>query len=65
MFSRLSGNIKELLINYNIKVTEDYKTLKEAFLKIFGGEKKTSTENQIELAFAQQEDKNFLFRTRT
>jgi predicted GH43/DUF377 family glycosyl hydrolase len=40
------------------KVTEDYKILREQFLKIYGGVKKTLTEYQTEFALLQQGDKN-------
>jgi hypothetical protein len=58
MLSRLSGEIKTLLKNYNPKVSEDYKILSEYFLKIYGGIKKTLTEYQIEFALLQQGEKN-------
>jgi hypothetical protein len=58
MLSRLSGEIKTLLKNYNPKVSEDYKILREYFLKIYGGIKKTLTEYQIEFALLQQGEKN-------
>ena len=58
MLSRLSGDIKTLLKNYNPKVADDYKILRESFIKIYGGVKKTLTEYQIEFALLQQGDKN-------
>jgi hypothetical protein len=54
MLSRLSGDIKTLLKNYNPKVADEYKILRESFIKIYGGVKKTLTEYQIEFALLQQ-----------
>ena len=61
MLSRLDGKIRQMLVNYDKNVKTSYKTLKTAFLKIYGKRKKTVHEHQADFLMARQNDMNLYY----
>ena len=53
--------IKHMLINYDSKVKSNYKTLKQAFLKIYGKKKKTAHEHQADFLMTTQNEMNLYY----
>ena len=61
LLSRLDGKIKQMLVNYDKKVKTNYKTLKQAFLKIYGLKKKTPHEYQADFLMTNQNEMNLYY----
>lgn len=61
VLSRLSSEIRQTITGININVKEDYKTLHETFLRMYGGRKRSTAEYLLEFSSNVQDEKETLY----
>jgi hypothetical protein len=61
VLSRLSNEIKSVVIRFEKEAKSDFKRLRNAFIKIYGGQKRTQAEYNLEFSSLVQGEKESLY----